>query len=183
VQIFHVSDSPIEPGQPLRRYRLADDLMAALDLVQRALDGDQEARAALLAEDGRLRAQFRNDPGMQLAFVEAVFERVRVQVAPSLPGRFASVFAWPTVELARDFRERFRRQGIIHCCRLVDGEVLARDASLVAVGMDQTAPFDDEIRAIERRAEQYWTMDGAGDWPELLVRGTVLVVETQPPDA
>jgi hypothetical protein len=177
MELFHVGEGLIEPGQALRRYVLPENLADAIGLVGRMLDGDDQARAMLLADDGRLLDRYRSDPRMQLVFIEAVFERVRARVAPALVGRFGAAFLWPTVELAQAFRERYRPRGVIHRCLHVDGDALPRDASLVAVGVNLSAVLDDEILAIEARAVRYWTTDGIAGYPEVLVRGTVTVVE------
>ena len=182
MQLFHVSDRPIDPGQALRRYGLATDKSDVLAPAFRMLDGDSLARSMLLTRTGRLRRRFRSDPDMQLVLIEALFERTRVQVAPDLPSRLTSVFLWPTVELARDFRERYRPRGLIHRCLLTEGLALSRDASLVAARVDLAAVIDDEIQTIERRAVRYWTTDGAIDYPEILVQGTVVVAAILAPN-
>ena len=116
MELFHVAGGPIEPGQAIRPYALGPGLRDALDLVRRALDEDAGARSALLTARGRLRQRFRSDPEMQLVVIEAVFERVRAELAPSLSSRFESAFFWPTVELAERFRARYRPAGVIHRC-------------------------------------------------------------------
>jgi hypothetical protein len=179
--VFHVGEGTIEAGQALRPYALPEALADAVGLVGRMLDWEARARAALLTDDGRLRRQYTADPMMQLVFIEAIFERARARVAPTLPSRFASVFLWPTVALAQAFRDRYRPRGVIHRCVLVDGEALPRDASLVAVGMDLSAVLDDELRAIEERAVRYWSADGPFAYAELLVQGTVTVTEALSP--
>jgi hypothetical protein len=177
VDLFHVSDTRIEPGQALRRYVIPEHLREALALVGKVLDGDGLARVALLADDGTLGTQFRGDPNVQLVLIEAVFERVRLEAAPQLPSRLESTFLWPTVGLADRFRERYRPRGIVHRCTLAEGMPVWRDASVVAVGVDLAASFDDEIARLEGRARRYWSSDPPFDYSELLVRGTVVVAE------
>jgi hypothetical protein len=160
MHLFHVGEEEIEAGQALRQYALPDDLVDAAGLVGRMLAGDGQARAALMTDEGCLRQLFASDPRMQLVLIEAVFERVRAGVALSMLSRFETVFVWPTVELAQAFRARYRPRGVIHRCSLVDGDVLMRDASLVAVPVDLSAVLDNEIRAIEARATatpRYWS--------------------------
>jgi hypothetical protein len=59
--------------------------------------------------------------------------------------------------------------------RRVAGDVLARDASLVAVRLDLGGAFADEAGRLAERAVRYWSADDPIEWPELLVRGTALV--------
>ncbi len=181
MQLFHVGDGVIAPGRELRKYRLAEDKRDVLELVHLALDGNLEARTTLLTGTGRLRRRFRSDPTMQLVLIEAIFERVRLRVAPGLPSRFDSVFLWPTLRLAQDFRERYRSHGLIHRCVLVEGDPLSRDASFVAAGMDLSVPVDDEVRKIEQRAVEYWRADAHISYPEVLVQGIVVVTEVLAP--
>src|SRR4051794_10658819 len=99
MQLFHVGDGVIEPGQILRRYAFAEKRQGVIDLIRRANEGDRGARTRLLTSAGCLRRRFRLDPSTQLAFVEVVFERARARLAPTFPSRFDSVFLWPTPEL------------------------------------------------------------------------------------
>jgi hypothetical protein len=178
---FHVGAGRIEPGAALHPYELVATHAEPFTLVRRALDRDPSARAALLTRTGRLRHRFRADPEMQLVILEAIFERVRARHAPTLSGRLDAVFLWPTLDLARDFRARFRPNGTIHRCRIVDGKPLTRDASLVVVGVDLAAVLDDEARRVEQHAVRYWSSDTPIAYPEVLVHGTVVVVEAISP--
>ena len=177
MDLFHVSASPIAPGQAIRPYVLKAELRDALDLVRRALDGDAGARSALLTARGYLRRRFRSDPDTQMVLMETVFERVRVELAPTLPGRFESAFCWPTRELAQWFHDRYRPTGVIHRCVLTEGDQVARDSSFVVGGVNLSARLDDALRPVEQRATRYWMTDEPLAYPEVLVRGRVIVVE------
>jgi hypothetical protein len=58
-----------------------------------------------------------------------------------------------------------------------------RDPALVAVGVDLAAVVDDELRTLEQRAQRYWTAEPPIEEAEVLVMGTVVVVEIVRPDA
>ena len=182
MELFHVGGSPIEPGRAIRPYALKAELRDALDLARRALDGDAGARSALLTARGYLRHRFRSDPDMQMVLMETVFERVRAELAPDLPGRFESAFFWSTVELARWFHGRYRPTGVIHRCIVTEGDPVALDSSFVVGGVDLAARLDDAVAKVEERARRYWTTDGPQQYPEVLVRGTVIVAEVLPAD-
>jgi hypothetical protein len=112
--------------------------------------------------------------------IEAIFERVRAAIAPRLPSRLESTFLWPTAVLAQDFRKRFRTHGTVHECRIVDGDPLPRDATLVVSGVDLSARFDEEALRIEARAVRYWTADDKIIYPEVLLQGTAVVTQIHP---
>ena len=175
--LFHVGRGPIAPGQQLRPYELATKMAGTLDLVRRALVGEAPARSELLTADGHLRRQFSSNPEVGLVILEAIFERVRAEIAPGLPSRLESVFLWPTTELAFDFRRRFLPNGTVHRCRIETGTPLPRDATFVVAGVKLSAVLDQEARNVEQRARSYWTTSEEIAYPEVLVRGTVVVTE------
>jgi hypothetical protein len=177
MELFHVGDGAIEPGQTLRGYAPVAGRRGVLDLIRQVMDGDCRARAKLLTGRGRLRRRFQGESSTQLAFIEVVFESARERLAPDAPSRFDSVFLWPSRDLAEDFRDRYRPHGVIHRCALLEGGAWLRDASLVAAGMDLSAPVVDQVRELERRAAQYWKLERCIGYPEVLARGTVVVTE------
>jgi hypothetical protein len=180
---FHVAHGPLAPGTLLRPYSLAQERPETLTLVTGLLDGDAPARVALLTEVGRLRERYRTDPEMQLVFIEAVFERARLTVAPDLPSGFDSVYLWPTLTSTQTFRDRYRPRGVILRCTIEEGRPVSRDPSFVAIGMDLAGVVEDEVRLIERRALAYWTTEPAADIAEILVRGRVIATDVLPSES
>lgn len=108
--VYQVSTVPLESGEQLRPYYL-----------QRYAGMIESTMAALAAGEGALRDHCQSDVWQRLALphefpalgpaqlkmmivLEALFEQVRREEAPHLPGRLASVFTWPEMELARQLR-------------------------------------------------------------------------------
>jgi hypothetical protein len=176
-ELFHVGDAAIPIGASLRPNRIGREARELVLRLALAIDGDRNARGELLTPEGWLRPKLRALPDTQLALIEAVFERVRQQVAPASPGRLDAIFLWPGLELANQFRSRYRPTGVVHRCALVAGEVRERDAALVAAGVDVSAVLDNEARRVAERAAIYWRNPGQPDWPEVLAHGIVVVSE------
>jgi hypothetical protein len=177
MELYHVSGGTIPPGQVLRPYRLTAQQRAIFRLTERLLAGDVTAQTRLTTHRGQLRRRFQREAATQLGILEAVFEQTRRRVAPALPTRLGGVFAWPTLALAHWFRDAYRPDGVIHGCRLLAGEVLLRDATLIGAGVDLAAPLGPQLVAVTARAERYWTEAPPGDVCEVLARGVVAVLD------
>lgn len=124
-----------------------------------------------------------SDVMKMMVVLEAIFEHSRKKFAVNLPSRLDCVFVWPTLELAKEFREQYMPEGVIHSCRIKQGEAVELDGSLVPPGIDLSdlSPefFSAEFQATQLRAEKYWTAQEAPKLSELLVIGNVEVVKIE----
>jgi hypothetical protein len=128
------------------------------------------------------RSGLESDVLKMMVVLEAIFEHARAKFAAHLPSRLDCVFVWPTLILAKKFRQQYIPVGVIHRCR-VRGETVERDGSLLPPGIDLSdlspETFSAEFRATQVRAENYWTAREPPELPELLVKGIVEVVRQE----
>jgi hypothetical protein len=124
-----------------------------------------------------------SDVMKMMVVLEAIFEHTRKRFAASLPSRLDCVFVWPTLEVAKKFREQYIPKGVIHRCCIMQGEAVELDGGLLPPGINLSnlSPevFSAEFQAIQLRAEKYWVAQESPDLPELLVVGDVEVVRLE----
>lgn len=175
--VFHVGDHRLAPGQALRPYAIARDCARVLGLADHALDGGADAVRRLLAGDACEHSSGGDGCRLEMVLLEAIFDRVRLRDAPGSPGRLDAVFAWPSLALARRFRDGYRPRGIIYRCA-VAGTAAERDAGLVVEAYevaDLRHPAARDLRRVADRARRYWQARRPMALPELLVHGVVVV--------
>ncbi len=175
--LFHVARDSIPIGQHLRPYHIRTVYAPLLGAIGEALAAGTDAVARLLASAEWARLAERRAYIPELVLLEAIFERSRVQVAPTLPSRLDAVFGWRTLEVAQEFRTRYRPDGVIYRCAAVGDMATERDGALVAAGIDLARPLADELRAVERRAIRYWGGRESMALPEVLIEGALIVQE------
>jgi hypothetical protein len=178
VPLFHVAARALPVGEALRPYAVAQEYAALLRLAERALEVGPKAVGHLLAGDSWRSLVQEGGYQAEMVLMEAIFERVRGRIAPRAPSRLEAVYAWGNLALARRFRATYRRDGIIHRCALVAGTAVERDGALVVEAFeaaDLGYPSADDLRRVEERAVRYWEARAPMAFPELVVRGTVVV--------
>jgi hypothetical protein len=125
-----------------------------------------------------------SDMMKMMVILEAIFEHTRQKFAPYLPSRLDCVFVWPTLEIAKKFREQYIPEGVIHRCCILQGEAVELNGSLLPPGINLSdlSPevFSAEFQATQLRAEKYWVAQESPNLPELLVVGNVEVVRVEP---
>ena len=128
-------------------------------------------------------AGLESDVMKMMVVLEAIFEHTRKKFASYLPSRLDCVFAWPTLEAAKTFREQYIPEGVIHRCFIMQGEVVELDGGLIPPGINLSdlSPevFSAEFQATQLRAEKYWVAQESPNLPELLVVGNVEVVKVE----
>jgi hypothetical protein len=121
-----------------------------------------------------------SDVMKMMVVLEAIFEDTRQRFAPSLPSRLDCVFVWPTLEVAKKFREQYIAEGVIHRCCIMQGEAVEMDSGLLPPGINLSnlspEAFSTDFQARQLRAEKYWGAHELPDLPELLAVGDVDVV-------
>ena len=124
-----------------------------------------------------------SDSLKMMVILEAIFEHAREKFAPHLPSRLNCVFVWPTLELAKKFREQYLPEGVIHRCCVMRGEAVEMDGGLLPPGINLSnlSPeiFYAEFQAARLRAEKYWVAQELPNQAELLVVGDVEVVRVE----
>jgi hypothetical protein len=177
VTLFHVSSRPIGAGQHLRPYHMRRRYGSLLVAANDALTRGADAAARLLASAEWVRLAARREYIPEFVLLETVFERSRAEIAPMLPSRLDAVFGWRTLELARQFRLRYRPDGAIYRCIAQGDAATERDGALVAAGINLALPLADELRAVAERATRYWRGEEPMAMPEVLVAGALIVQE------
>ena len=113
---------------------------------------------------------------------EAIFEHARKKFASHLPSRLDCVFVWPTLELAKKFRQGYFPDSVIHRC-VIQGDAVELDGGLLPPGINLSnlSPevFSSEFQSTQLRAEKYWTALESPILSELLVLGSVEVVRAE----
>jgi hypothetical protein len=177
--LYHVAARPIPAGQALRPYAIARRHPELFRLTDEALAAGPDALRRLLADEAWTALRQQGDHQAEMALLEAVFERTRVELAPRLPSRLEAVYLWGSLALARRYRTAYNPNGTIHRCVFVAGASVERDGALVVEAYesaDLTEPSEADLRAVAERAHRYWSAETAPmSLPELLVRGTVVV--------
>jgi hypothetical protein len=178
--LFHVGATALPIGQVLRPYAIAEEHAALLRQAARALAEGPAAVDRILS--GPEWTSLRGQPGQPapMVLLEATFEHVRARIAPSFPSRLDAVFAWRSLGLARRFCLAHRRGGVIHRCEVVEGFAVERDGAFVVEAFettDLTNPSPADLRLVEDLASRYWQGNGPMTFPEMLICGSVAVVE------
>jgi hypothetical protein len=128
-------------------------------------------------------AGLESDVMKMMVVLEAIFEHTRKKFASYLPSRLDCVFVWPTLELAKKFREQYMPEGVIHRCCIMQGEAVELDGGLLPPGINLSdlSPevFAAGLQATQLRAEKYWDAQEAPHLSELLVVGNVEVVRIE----
>ncbi len=176
--LFHVADRAIPAGEAVRPYGIAREYPALLRLAGQALEVGPDAVRRLLS--GRAWDDLRRHGGdrAEMVLMEAAFERARLLTAPQLPSRLDAVYAWGSLALAERFRAGYRPAGVIHCCTLIAGTAVERDAALVVRAFEVTDLANasaEALRQVEELAVQYWRAPALMAWPEVLIHGTAMV--------
>jgi hypothetical protein len=178
VPLYHVTASPIPAGRVLRPYAIGREHATVIQQAVNALREGAEALALLLAGDAWEHLRREGDRVAEMILLEALFERVRVAVAPRSLSRLNAVFAWRRLGLARRYRAEYRPGGVVLRCVLDTGTAEERDGAVV-VGAFETADLADprprDLRRVEALARRYWAGRAPMAFPELLVRGRVRV--------
>ncbi|AAR34945.1 GrpB family protein [Geobacter sulfurreducens] len=184
--VYQVSSVPLAPGAWLRPYYLQrygamiNAAIAALSTGEKALLAYCQKEAWLLLEMPQEIPSLKPEQLKMMIVLEALFEQVRHEEAPTLPSRLASIFTWPVPGVAQRFRDAYFPGGVIHRCVIRSGSALEFDGALLPPGinLDQAGPLAmaEEVRRVRQRAERYWRRAHEPEFPELLVQGTVEVV-------
>ncbi|MEE7451546.1 hypothetical protein MRF4_29335 [Methylobacterium radiotolerans] len=104
---------------------------------------------------------------------EATLETARLAIAPTAVSRLHCVFAAETIELAQDFRNRFRPGASIYAAvPWHDARLFRGDFGLVT-NIDPAAPF---LAYMPAAAIRYWS-EAPGADVEVLVGGPMTVLE------
>ena len=182
---FRVDPRIIPSGTRLRRYYMHRYAQLIDQMQPLIAAGPASLAQHLTASDWqqmKLRdktAGLESDVTKMMVVLEAIFEHSRKTFAPHLRSRLDCVFVWPTLECAKEFRTQYLPGGFIHHCRVVHGEAVELDGSLLPPGIDLSdlSPevFSAEFQAAQLRARKYWTAQESPDLPELLVIGEVEV--------
>ena len=178
VPLYHVSACLIPVGRVLLPYAVGRECATALRLAVSALGEGSEALALLLAGDAWKRLRGEGEHVAEMILLEALFERVRVAVAPRAPSRLNAVFAWRSLGLARRYRADYRPGGVVLRCVLDAGTSEERDGAVVVEAFetaDLADPRPRDLRRVEALAVRYWVARAPMAFPELLVRGRVRV--------
>ena len=185
--VFQVGRKPLQPKVQLRRYYM-QQYVRLVTQIQSVIDEGPAALARHLSAPEWERLNVDSDElglepeGVKMMIVlEAIFEQVRLKSAPSLPSRMNCVFTWPSLELARRFRIQYVPGGTIHRCRVIEGLAVELDGGLLPPGINlvdlSPSALSHEVRATRARAEKYWNAPASPDFPELLIVGSVEVVD------
>jgi hypothetical protein len=120
-----------------------------------------------------------SDMVKMMVVLEAIFENARKKFASHLPSRLDCVFVWSTLELAKNFRQQYFPESVIHRCKIL-GQAVELDGGLLPPGINLSnlslEIFSAEFDATQLRAKQYWTAQESPNLAELLVVGNVEVV-------
>lgn len=184
--VFRVDHKAIPPGDRLRRYhmhqyaRLVAQLQSFIEAGSSSLARHLSAPEWQRIDLSERTIGLESDVVKMLVVLEAIFEHTRKRSATNLPSRLDCVFAWPTLEVAREFREEYIPEGVIHRCCITEGEAVTLDGGLLPPGisLSDLSPevFSAEFQASQSRAEKYWLAQEPPTLSELLVVGNVEVV-------
>ena len=181
---FRVDQRTIPPGARLRRYYM-HEYAPLIDEMESFIEGGSILLAEHLTASewqqldlSDRRTGLESDVMKMMVVLETIFEYSRKKFASHLPSRLDCVFVWPTVELAKKFRQQYLPEGVIHRC-ILHGQAVQLDGGLLPPGIRLTdlSPevFSAEFHATQLRAEKYWTAQEEPNLPELLVVGDVEV--------
>ena len=173
---FHVSTNPPPAGTALesRFFKTGTDPQFVHVVFDAASIGPTALRLLLLMEE--LMALRQGGEALAgNAYREIVYEEVRASHFPHLPSRTNCVYLFDDKGTAERFRSRFRqKKGSILVCSLEEGEPFIPDMNLL-VGPDVHLA-DAGLAKMQAAAAQYWAGTMSNDpWPEVLVRGRVVV--------
>ena len=114
-----------------------------------------------------------------MVVLESIFENERQLINPEFSSRLDSIFAWPTIEVARRFKKDYIPDGVIHRCIVKNGNAIEMCGDLLPPGIDLSnlneRIFSRQLEATSLRAKTYWKQLNKAILPELLIDGTVLV--------
>lgn len=184
-QLFHVANYALAVGEAVRPHGIAREYPALLQLAGQAIEAGPAAIRRLLRGEAWNHLREHGGDRAEMVLMEAAFERARLLTAPQLPNRLDAVYAWGSVALAERFRAGYRPVRVIHCCTLIAGTAIERDAALMVEAFeaaDLADPSAEDLRQVEELAVRYWRARGSMAWPEVLIHGTVVakaVVEAQ----
>jgi hypothetical protein len=186
MNVFRVDHKAIPAGALLRMHhmhrhsRLIEQLQSFIEAGYSSLArhlSDTEWKRLNLSERT---IGLESDVVKMMVVLEAIFEHTRKMMAPNLPCRLDCIFTWPTLEIAREFRETYIPEGVIHRCRITEGEAVMLDGGQLPPGisLSDLSPgvFSAEFRDTQSRAEKYWLAQEPPILSELLVMGSVKVV-------
>jgi len=187
VTVYHVGHTSLQPGEQLRRYYM-HQYAQLVTQVKSVIDDGVIAFVHFLStpewQDLTLKDQVveqESDDLKMMIVLEAIFEQVRASLALSLPSRLDCVFAWRSLELARRFHIQYLPEGTIHSCRVIEGSAVELDGGLLPPGINlmDLSPkvLSNELLTTQARAEKYWNAQASPDFPELLVKGSVEIVD------
>lgn len=173
--LWHVSPSPIAPGQALNSYQPD---AGYLFMVRQAIDNGIPFLETLLQADVMTSAKTRTGVVLPSFLIEVIFEKVRAEDFPERPSRVGSVHLFRDVEAARRFNTQFRagRAGIYEVRREA-GDMFASFMDWVTPGIELQVPVTEQLDQMRARARGYWRGDAStpADYPEALVTGRVVI--------
>ncbi|THD65870.1 hypothetical protein E7Z59_14925 [Robertkochia marina] len=114
-----------------------------------------------------------------MVVLESIFENERQLITPEFSSRLDSIFAWPTLEVAKRFKEEYIPKGVIHRCIVESGSAIEMCGDLLPPGIDLSnlnkEIFSEQLKQTTGRARTYWKQLNNPILPELLIKGRVLV--------
>ena len=183
--VFQVSRQPLQPKVQLRRYYMHHYVRFVTQIQSVIYEGPAALARHLSAPEWQRLGVDHDEPGLEseglkmMIVLEAIFEQARLKLAPSLPSRMTCVFTWPSLEVARRFRDQYVPGGTIHRCRVIRGSGVELDGGLLPPGINvedlSPGALSHEISSARARAEKYWNAGSSPDFPELLIVGSVEV--------
>jgi hypothetical protein len=187
LEVFQAGRVALRPGQRLRRYymrqfaELIGQARVALergpDALSRYLGAVEWQTRELACDDPKVRS---GDIKM-LIVLEALFEQARAGVAPAFPSRLDCTFTWASLDHARHYGSEYVRGGMLHRCRVIEGAGFERDGALLPPGIKLSnlarAALAEQVQTTQARAERYWSAREPPLLPELMIAGSVEVLE------
>jgi hypothetical protein len=186
---YRVDQRTIPPGTRLHRYYM-HQYAQFIDQMQSYIEAGSGSLARYLTASEWQQIDLsdktvgiESDVMKMMVVLEAIFEHTRRKIASHLPSRLDCVFIWPKLELAKNFRDQYIPEGVIHRCCITQGEAVELDGSLLPPGIHLSdlshAMFSAEFQATQLRAEKYWVAQDVSNLSELLVVGNVEVVSVE----
>jgi hypothetical protein len=180
---YRIDHNPISRGELLKKYYLSEysDFMVRIrECIERGLDNLID----FLVNPEWKNLEFEYEPVKinsdaikMMIVLESIFEHVRRKINPSLPCRMDSIFVWPTLDVARTFKNEYIPGGVIHRCIIREGNGILLDGGLLPPGIDlsdlRKEYFTNEYYSTITRAEKYWRVSSEPTLPELLINGVV----------
>lgn len=177
MELLHVGNSALPSNSPVKPFSFKANQERYLYLMTSALKSGPSAVHSLLLADHWVSLRINKGTHAESVLIETVFELVRQNQHSLRPCRWESAFFFDSVESAERFRSNYRPNGIIHRCEIENGEPFIADMALINPGINLHANIEDELNNMYARAAEYWQSHGPMSWPEILVKGTVIVKE------